>query len=330
MTSPSPETLARSPTLEALYPQLASIGLGAGWNKPTPSLWPEPHKSFPAYHWRYGQAKGALDAAGRLINTELAERRNLILINPLEGNGYATARTLVAAYQMIMPKEKARSHRHTPNALRLVIDGAPGAYTTVNGKKLPMVAKDVVLTPNWCWHGHGNDSDGCAYWLDFLDVPLVHLLDPMFFEPHPEEFEDDAPEAPDSPFIFPWAETERRLAEAAPDPSGRHGVSVELGRPALDTMALYMMRLAPGRATTSYRTTANTLYAVVEGEGTTTVDGERFQWARGDVVVVPSWRTQSHRAADGAVLFRVTDEPVMGRLGFLRSEDHSDAAHSKG
>ena len=194
MAGPTPETLERSGTLDELYPQLADIGLGAGWNKPTPSLWAAPHQTFPPDQWRYADAKGAFGAAGRLINTELAERRNLILINPLEGNGYATARTLVAAYQMIMPGETARSHRHTPNALRLVLDAEHGAYTMVNGKRLPMVPNDVVLTPNWCWHGHGNDGKHRAIWLDFLDVPLVHLLDPMFFEPHPQEFEANAPE----------------------------------------------------------------------------------------------------------------------------------------
>ena len=76
---------------------------------------------------------------------------------------YATSRTIVAAYQMIMPGEKARSHRHTPNALRLIIDAEPGAYTIVNGERLSMMPGDVVLTPNWCWHGHGNDSRACAY-----------------------------------------------------------------------------------------------------------------------------------------------------------------------
>ena len=48
----------------------------------TPSLWPAPQKNFAPAHWKYEQARGALDAAGRLINTELAERRNLILFNP--------------------------------------------------------------------------------------------------------------------------------------------------------------------------------------------------------------------------------------------------------
>ena len=82
MTSPTPQQLAHSGTLEDLYKQLEPIRMGAGWAKPTPSLWAEPKKSFQPFVWSYAQAKGALDAAGRLINTELAERRNLIMQNP--------------------------------------------------------------------------------------------------------------------------------------------------------------------------------------------------------------------------------------------------------
>src|SRR5262245_35434649 len=212
MTSPTPQQLAHAGSLEELYGYLGNIRMGAGWAKKTPSLWPEPKKNFSAHRWSYDQAKGALDAAGRLINTELAERRNLVLHNP--AGDYATSRTIVAAYQLIMPAQKARSHRHTPNALRLVIDAEPGAYTIVNGDKLAMLPGDVVLTPNWCWHGHGNEGRGCAYWLDVLDVPLVQLLEPMFFEPHPEEFESEIVVPTDSPMYFPWGETKRRLADA--------------------------------------------------------------------------------------------------------------------
>lgn len=293
---------------------LAPIRMGAGWAKPTPSLWAEPRKTFQPYCWSYAQAKGALDAAGRLINTELAERRNLIMQNPAEG--YATSRTIVAAYQMIMPGEKARSHRHTPNALRLVIDADPGAYTIVNGERLSMMPGDVVLTPNWCWHGHGNDSRACAYWLDVLDVPLVHLLEPMFFEPHPDEFEKETVVRNASPMHFSWADTRRRLADAA----GGNGKPAEiaLGDPALDTMALSMIEMKAGQATAPRKVMANSVFGVVQGSGTTEVEGKTLSWRRGDVIVVPSWHQHVHRSADGAVLFRVTDEPVMKKLGFHR------------
>jgi gentisate 1,2-dioxygenase len=314
MTSPTPQQLSQSGSLDELYGQLGSIHVGAGWAKKTPSLWAEPKSPFQAHVWHYDQAKGALDAAGRLINTELAERRNLVLHNPAEG--YATSRTIVAAYQMIMPGEKARSHRHTPNALRLVLDAEPGAYTIVNGERLAMMPGDVVLTPNWCWHGHGNDSRACAYWLDVLDVPLVHLLEPMFFEPHPEEFEKETVVQNASPMHFPWAQTQARLAEA--ETRGNGGVVEIALDAALDTMALAMLRLKAGQVSAPRKVMANSVLGVVEGSGTTEVDGKTLQWKRGDVIVVPAWREHAHKSNGGAVLFRVTDEPVMEKLGFLR------------
>jgi gentisate 1,2-dioxygenase len=222
---------------------------------------------------------------------------------------------------MIMPGEKARSHRHTPNALRLVIDAEPGAYTVVNGERLAMLPGDVVLTPNWCWHGHGNDSRASAYWLDVLDVPLVQLLEPMFFEPHPDEFEKESAVANDSPMHFSWAESRRRLAAAAQS----NGKPAEIalgdggsGKSALDTMALSMIELRAGQGTAPRKVMANNVLGVVQGSGTTEVEGRTLAWNRGDVIVVPSWHEHVHRSEAGAVLFRVTDEPVMAKLGFLR------------
>jgi gentisate 1,2-dioxygenase len=330
MPTPSREELAQSGSLDELYGKLSLVGIAPGWNKKVASLWSEPKKNFVPAHWKYDQARGALDAAGRLINTELAERRNLILYNPTSDASYGTLRTMVAAYQMIMPGEWARSHRHTPNALRLILDSEPGTYTEVDGVKIAMEPGDVLLTPNWSSHGHGNDSRACAYWLDFLDVPLVQLLEPMFFEPAEEEAGENASgDAPtkDSPFVFTLADTQKRLDAAAPDPSGPFGTQVELGNPAMDTIGLHMMRLFPRVRTAPYRATTNNIYAVVKGSGATTVDGERFEWSRGDVIAAPAWRPPCHEAADDALMLRVTDEPVMARLGFLRVEDAKQPAH---
>lgn len=320
LTGATPQQLGNAGSLEELYGHLATIDLGPGWAKTSPSLYPAPKKSFPPAIWHYVQAKAALDAAGRLINTDLAERRNLILINVGAGSSYGTSATLVSAYQMIMPGEHARSHRHTANALRLVVDAEPGTYTVVDGVRLEMMPGDVLLTPNWCWHGHGNDGKANGYWIDFLDVPLVHMLEPMFFEPNPDEYAVGVRPAKPSPMHFAWADIKRRLAEAKPEASGRYGAQIELGSPALATTALFMMKLAPGEDTTPYRTTANNLYSPVEGEGETIVEGKSFAWRRGDVLVVPSWHTHFHRCERGAVLFRVTDEPTMSKLGFLRDE----------
>jgi len=162
-------------------------------------------------------------------------------------------------------------------------------------------------------------------------VPLVQLLEPMFFEPAEEdkahEAFEKAPPTKDSPFVFPINKTVKSLDAAEQTPSGWFATSVELGNPAMDTIGLHMMRLAPKIKTAPYRTTANNIYAAVKGTGATTVDGERFEWRRGDVVAAPAWLPHFHEAAEDALLLRVTDEPVMQRLGFHRVEEQASATH---
>lgn len=311
-----PGEFAAAKNIEELHRLLAEARMGPGWNRPQPSFSPTPGKSFLAAHWSYRLAKPALDAAGRFVSTEVTERRNLILNNPAAGNSYATARTLVAAYQMVERNETARSHRHTPNALRLVVDTEPGMFTIVDGKKIPMLPGDVVLTPGWSWHGHRNESRARAYWIDVLDAPLVRLLEPMFFEPFPDEFEtaDDVDEH--SPMRFAWADICRRLGS---QPHSSPGCSeILLGPPALSTMALYVARLDDKAERARRRTTANSIYAVIDGAGVAKVEERMFEWRRGDVFVVPAWREYRLRAEVQSYLLRVTDEPVLARLGWLR------------
>ena len=308
-------------SLEALYDELAPLSFGAGWNKPQPSLYPEPYKTFEPACWRYRDGRAALESAGRLIDTALAERRNLILINPLAGNAYATGATLVAAYQMLLPGEHARSHRHTPNALRLIVESDAGAYTTVDGVRVPMLPNDVVLTPSWMWHGHGNEGSVPAYWIDYLDVPLVTAIEPMFFEVYPGGVQAAERSGERSPLRFPWRDIEPQLREAPVDPAGRCSRRLVLDAPSLRTIRLAMLALARGTVTVSRQSTATNIYSVVSGTGATTVDGVVLDWQRGDVFVAPAWRPHVHRAAADAVLFCVSDEPLLEAIGMLREAD---------
>ncbi|MWO10722.1 cupin domain-containing protein, partial [Escherichia coli] len=150
---------------------------------------------------------------------------------------YATSRTIIAAYQMVKAGETARSHRHTPNALRLVVDTGPEAYTVVDGQRIPMLPGDVLLTPNGAWHGHANLGAEDAVWIDFLDVPVVHFMEPMFFEHHPEGIEPSEKVSAASPWRFSFSESMQRLDDA-PSVEGSGGLvrRIVLGPPSLDTM----------------------------------------------------------------------------------------------
>lgn len=315
-------------TLSELNEVLDGLSMRAGWNKREPSLWPFPGTAFRPCLWRWRDGRVALDAAGRLITTAETERRNLLLPNPIEGNAYASVRTLVCAYQMILPGERARSHRHTPNALRLVLEAGGDVYTVVDGARLDMGAGDVVLTPGWCWHGHANDGDAPAYWVDFLDVPLVHLLEPMFLENWPDGFQVPDRVETESAWLFDWESTRSALDAGAvsgmrhtADTGGDPGARVELGSPALPTIALHMQQVPAGTTTRRMRTSANQIFCVVGGRGSTTAEEQELTWERGDVFVVPCWHRYRHRTEEGAVLFSVSDEPAQRALGFLRVEE---------
>ena len=317
MKTVNPRHFATVHNIEALHGLIDAAGMSAGWNKPEPAIWPAPKQNFVPAHWSYALARAALDAAGAFVSTEKAERRNLILSNPIAGNDYATARTMVAAYQMVEPGETARSHRHTPNALRLVVDAQPGMFTIVNGKKIPMLPGDVVLTPSWSWHGHHNESRTRAYWIDVLDVPLVQLLEPMFFESFPDGAKSADVVDERSPKRFAWADTRLSLASQPLSPSGHR--EILLGPATLNSRALYVSHLDAGGEHVRARTTANCVFAVINGVGVASIEDDTFEWQRGDVFVVPAWKHLRLEAQADSFLLRVTDEPVLVRLDWLRN-----------
>ena len=309
--------IANASSLDALRVALDPLDFMAGWNKHEPSLWKEPRTAYKPMHWTYVDAKVGLDVAGRLINAEQAERRNLFMVNPVPGNHYDTLKTLVSAYQMILPGETARTHRHSPNALRLVLDVADACYTVVDGVRIDMKPGDVLLTPGNCWHGHGNEGSRPGYWIDFLDVPLVHLIEPMFLD-FWDGLQPVEKTSRDSSFVFPLEQSLARLAAASPDEHGR--LRVQLGADDMPTLGLYMAKLAAGAWSKPLRSTENQVFAIVSGEGESRIGDRHFHWKRGDVVVAPTWSVVSHRASADTIMFSVSDDVTQMKLGFHRLE----------
>ena len=168
-------------------------------------LWPSlravlpPDKPRPqtrATHWSYEALRPLLLKAGELTPIEKAERRVLVLANP--GHGLEKMQASAAMYlgmQLLLPGEWAPSHRHTPNAVRMIVEGE-GAYTTVDGEKCPMSRGDLILTPTGLWHEHGHDGDEPVVWLDVLDLPLVHYLEASYHVDGPRQAREARPRRP--------------------------------------------------------------------------------------------------------------------------------------
>ncbi|MEX2453762.1 MAG: hypothetical protein WD470_03605, partial [Rhodospirillaceae bacterium] len=188
------------------------------------------------------------------------------------------------------------------------------------GEKHPMETGDIVLTPGWSWHGHGHDGDRPAYWLDGLDVPLTHLLEPMFFEEHPDGFATVERVTPDSPYRFTWDSIRKRTEEADADPEGYFGKRVRLAADGMPTIGIHVERLEAGQATRRYRHAANVVFSPMMGSGTSVIGGETFDWNRGDTFVAPTWTWIEHRAETDTILFSMTDEYLMRFARYYRFE----------
>ena len=89
--------------------------------------------------------------------------------------------------------------------------------------------------------------------------------------------------------------------------------------PTLDYRALM---LRPGEATRFKRETASTLYIAIEGQGVAEIAGRRLDWQTNDICVVPSfaWRRHINQSTADAVLYVVSDAPLMEKIGQYRAQ----------
>ena len=354
MVQPS-RSAATADDLERFYQDLQPNSLGALWTVQERALVDEPKSQAVAHLWPWRESRPRAMTAADLVGTQDAERRVLMLLNPGLDGRIATTNSLFSGIQIVMPGEAARAHRHTPAALRFIIESARG-YTTVEGDKVPMRPGDLVLTPNWTWHDHGNDTDKPMIWLDGLDLPLVHMLEAVFYESYPEDVQPinmpvdsslarygsgaltpawQTSESAHSPLMhYPWEKSKEALFRLAPETDGSpyDGVILEYtnpssGGPVMPTMACHVQLLRPGERTKAHRHTSSAIYHVVEGEGASVVDGQQMDWEAKDVFCVPGWAYHEHinrSSSEPVLLFSFTDIPVLRSLNLLREQSHPE------
>jgi gentisate 1,2-dioxygenase len=342
--------------LEQFTTDLERLSLGALWASEGMAAAPgrtnlEPKPQAVPHVWHWQELRPQALRAAELVGTQQAERRVLQLRNPGITTRSATTNTLFGGIQIVMPGEVARAHRHTPAALRFIIE-SDGGYTNVNGEPIPMRPGDLVLTPNWAWHDHANDTTNPMIWLDGLDSPLVRLLETVFYEEFPDETQPlsesrglsqtkygggalrpawESYPTRHSPLMhWAWAETKevvQRLA-AVTQGSSHDGVIMEYtnpvdGGPVMPTMACFVQMLRPGERTQAHRHTSSAIYHVVEGRGCSMVGGQILEWEEKDVFCLPNWTDHQHvnqSSTEPAFLFSFTDIPVMRSLDLLREE----------
>jgi gentisate 1,2-dioxygenase len=88
----------------------------------------------------------------------------------------------------------------------------------------------------------------------------------------------------------------------------------------MPTIGACMQLLPAGFKGRPHRSTDGAVVSVVEGHGSATIGGRRFEFAPRDTFVVPSWAALVLEAIDDAVLFSFSDRPVLQAIGQLREE----------
>jgi gentisate 1,2-dioxygenase len=320
-----------TPELEAYYRALEGEALGALWtvaNEIEP-WYPQPRSV--ATLWKWKKIERFVRRAPELVSAEKAARRVVMLVNPGRKEWSAAAGLLYTGVQVMNPGEFTSAHRHQASALRFVMEGR-GAYTTVDGERMTLGARDLVLTPNGTWHDHGVEAGGTqCVWQDGLDIPLMNSLDANFYEVHPQVVQTPAAlsrenwSKPYSPqFQYRWDDAHRAMRQAPWSPyDGRvHEYRNPLtGGPIMPTMGAQLQLLRKGEETKAHRHTGSVIYQVAQGSGWSEINGQRFDWEEKDIFALPSWALHRHGAHDEAVLFSFNDIPAMKALALYREAE---------
>jgi gentisate 1,2-dioxygenase len=324
------EALGRQ-NLVPLWPNLRSV---------LPPGNPQP-KTRPTC-WSYQAIRPLLLKAGELTPVEKAERRVLVLANP--GHGLENMQASSAMYlgmQLLLPGERAPSHRHSPNAVRVIVEGQ-SAYTTVNGEKCVMSRGDLILTPAWQWHEHGHEGDKPVIWLDVLDLPLVYYLQASYAVEGPPQkvkpehgdvvyarggvvpsvdFERDAKPYP--MLRYPWTEARAALvalADTRPDLAMVQVtyVNPETGRDAQSILGFYAQMLRPAQVVKLRVRSPAMVFHIIEGSAAVTIDDHSFTLTEADTCCAPGFsvvtlHNQSNKSP--AFIFIADETPLHKKLG---------------
>lgn len=339
--------------LGAFNDELVKLNLTPTWAYYSELVAPAPTPSYRAYLWQADLLDYVVRRSGELVDLERGgERRSFEVVNPDLRHLHGTTHTIGAALQLVKPGELAPSHRHLASAIRFPIKGR--GYTAVNGEKLYMEERDLILTPTWTWHEHGNESDQPIVWIDALDYPFNKLMQVSFFEPYPGgmypnqrssdytanwaglarpawgSYQEDIPLV-----TYKWADTLDRMNRWRDDDGSPYdGILLEYANPfqdgpVLPTLACYAQLLRPREHTRAHRQTSSTVYYVLEGSGHSVIDGVRFDWSAGDFFMIPPWAWHEHANGGGAdaFFFLISDKPILDSFRMYREEPLPDGGH---
>lgn len=337
------------------YEDLQKDHLGPLWKNLSYMVTREPFHEVTPFLWKWESIRKYLLQAGEILPLgRESERRVIYLQNPslLKRGlvGYSTY-TLYAGIQLLLPGEVAPAHRHSQTAIRFIIEGE-GAFTAVDGEKTYMEQGDLILTPSWTWHDHGHEGKEPVIWMDGLDVGLVRNLAGSFFEKYDEDsYPVTKPDNgstlryshasyrpvtdrkrtgyPSPQLAYKWKNTKEaldnliQLGESDPyDGFAVDYINPLTGGSAEARVGTTMQKLLSGMHTRAHRHVHSAIYHVVEGNGFTIINGQKFAWSKGDFFILPPWSWHEHvnTGSSDAYLFSINDRPIIEKLQLEREQ----------
>lgn len=318
-------------------------------------LWPSlrnvlpPEKPIPhtiATAWYFQDIRPLLLEAGELTPIEKAERRVLVLANP--GHGLENMKASSVIYlgmQLLLPKESAPPHRHTPNAVRLIVEGE-GAYTTVEGQKCLMEHGDLILTPSGLWHEHGHDGDKPVIWLDVLDLPLVYYMEASYVQAGNTQKVISVGQShgygvgvvPTRHFIrdtsaypimrYAWKETQKVLHALAADDQHQGSVEVkyinpETGADSQNIIGYSALMLRPNETLQLQPRSCAQVFHIIDGQTHIKIDQQEFNLSKADTACAPCFAQIDfiNRSAAPCYIFIADESPIQKKIGVYSVRD---------
>jgi gentisate 1,2-dioxygenase len=234
-------------------------------------------------------------------------------------DGDRPTRIIDALVHEVDPGVVSTIHRHSWDAVMLIVEGH--GWTEVNGVRYDYKPWDTVYLPAWSWHRQGNDGNKTARFMTFSTEPTMEVVGGALIEDAGQTPFAQLPQmasAPGPRGDDPYARRLRRLDDYWKDNrQGRIHVKYEdltlLVNPKgtrstfmLDAflghktsgLTLAMNQMAPGKWQKKHRHGGEAWLYALEGRGHSVIDGKRYDWEEGDLVVVDHWAWHQHHNSD--------------------------------
>ena len=304
--------------------------------------------------WRAAEIDALV--ADLLDGDAIGGRRSAALANPDLGAEGGVSPGVDVSINVQHTGERTTPHRHTSSVVSYVVRGR--GHSVIGGQRIEWGPRDVFTTPGWMPHVHvaADDSEPVMR-VAFSDAPLLRHLGILLHEDgDPEERPEPPATNQWDPELGIRVEgsggrilTYEQLLKPAWRPVAAQRWRWDAIRSVLDPMdngdpayhgrrvimlydpvtgqsqgtvgrlLMFAGLVAAGEVHPPHRHTSVAVNYWTSGGGYSIIDGERFDWDAGDLVLSPAWSGHGHandrsETAWGVV---VHDTPLLYELGVL-------------